>query len=257
MQAEPKFLGALTTTFTPPASCFGTTAAVGSDDIPFQMYTGGVAEADLVDSKYLHTECYPSGYPATGGDNFGAYFSPGVCPSGYTTAATMVDGVETRALCCLTGLLANDILGCTTSVTKSVLMATQFFTVAPGPLRPIETGVIKTGSSLLLIGSAIEIRFREGGNPAPTMDPQTTQSTTSYDTYVATGTGEGASFSKTRTTLSRVAPTTSRKGTSGGLSEGAKIGIGVSVPLIVLAAIVTGIVVFWRRRSARLRAARG
>jgi hypothetical protein len=166
MSAGSTFLGALMTTFTPPATCFGTRAAVGSDGIPFQMYTGGVTEADVIASGYLHTECYPSGYPATAGDNFGAYFSPGVCPSGYTTAATMVQGIETRAICCVTGLTVNDLLNCQTR--KSLVTASEFYTVAPGPNRPIETGA-KSGSKLILIGSAIEIRYRAGGNPTPTV----------------------------------------------------------------------------------------
>ena len=242
LTAEPTFLGAVTTTFTPPASCLGTTAAVDSNGIPFQMFTGGVAEGDIIASGYLHTECYPSAYPATAGVNFGAYFSPGVCPFGYTTAATMMNGSETRAICCISGLTANDLLNCQTSVTNSLLTASQFFTVEPGPLHPIETGA-KSAGSIELIGSAIEIRFQAGGIPSTTIQSQTTHSTTSSDTYVPNS--EGSTFTQTRTTLTLASQTSTGKPNSGS-STRAKIGIGLAVPGALLAAVATGmIVVLW------------
>lgn len=157
--AEPTFLGALTTTFTPPASCFGTTAAVDSDDIPFQMFTGGIGSDGGISSKYYRTECFPSGYKGNPLDNYGAYYSPGFCPYGYTTAATMIQSSETRAICCLEGLGANNLLGCTKSFTNGLLTASEYFTVAPSGPYPIETGVRSAGD-IDLLGCAIEVRNR-------------------------------------------------------------------------------------------------
>lgn len=79
--------GALTTTFTPPASCFTATTELGYG-----------AAASLVEGcKGLYgNECCPDGW------KFDNYFSPGVCPQGYTalTLPTTKQRVETTNMCC-------------------------------------------------------------------------------------------------------------------------------------------------------------
>jgi hypothetical protein len=253
------FLGSLTTTFTPPASCFSLTALVDSTGVPFQIYTGGFADALLATPPFPGTNCFPSAYPATGGDNWGPYFSPGVCPSGYSVASSTVDGSETRGVCCVSGLTANDFLNCQSSVTGS-LTASEFVTVKPGGPFPVETGE-KVGSSLLLIGSAIEIRWRDGGNPPPTIPPQTASSSTSSSSRSASehsNPDQGHTFTATGSTISvGIGPETGNPSPhASGVSTGVKIGVGVGVAVAILLALGIVGAFYLRRRSQRLAEAR-
>ncbi|KAF3932127.1 hypothetical protein ABW20_dc0107527 [Dactylellina cionopaga] len=248
--ASPIFLGPLTTTFTPPSSCFALTALVDSDGIPFQIYTGGFADALLATTPLQGTDCFPSVYPATAGDNWGPYFSPGVCPSGYTVASSSVNDTETRGICCISGLTANEYLNCQTSVTGS-LTASTFVTVKPSGPYPLETGETKVGSSLLLLGSAIEIRWRADGNPPPTAPPHTAISsaaTSSVTPFEYPNTVQGHGF----TAVGASPETESPSSQTGGLSTNVKIGIGVGVGAAALIAFgIIGGVYLHRRRQRR------
>lgn len=85
-------LGALTTTFTPSDSCssFQGYTAFATDD-GYYFVQGGLVK-----------DCFPSDY-----DPSGQYFySPGVCPRGYTVACSSMNQVdtltETISTCCPT-----------------------------------------------------------------------------------------------------------------------------------------------------------
>jgi hypothetical protein len=132
--------------------------------------------------------------------------------------------------------------------------------VKPGGPFPLETGE-KVGSSLLLIGSAIEIRWREGVNPPPTLPRQTaTSSSQSSSTThsVPSNTAQGHTFTVVGSPTS--AGIGSGTGTSSPqashLSTGAKIGLGVGVGAAVLLALGAVGGFYLRRRSQRLAAAR-
>jgi hypothetical protein len=93
---------ALTTTFTPPASCFGTNAII---DVLTTVCAGTLASCQylvLGQAPDGSKTCMPPGYTA-GGDYF---YSPGICPSGYTTACYSLNSVgsvtQTAATCCPT-----------------------------------------------------------------------------------------------------------------------------------------------------------
>lgn len=86
--------GPLTTTFTAPASC---TTATGLYQIwasnTFHFEQGPLASM---------ADCFPSGYDAAATSQ---YYSPGICPSGYTTACSSTDVLsaavtETAYTCC-------------------------------------------------------------------------------------------------------------------------------------------------------------
>lgn len=92
-------IGPLTSTFTPPASCSESTGW-------YKIWTPSVDSLGTTSQYYNDfrgpysvNDCLPSGYSP--GQN---YYSPGVCPSGYTSACTR-DGdfakpSETRIVCC-------------------------------------------------------------------------------------------------------------------------------------------------------------
>jgi hypothetical protein len=78
---------ALTTTFTPSASCFSEYYIISGD--PAFLSFGPPSTSD----------CLPSGWTVTS-----QYFSPGICPSGYSIACSTTINIgsvtETRATCC-------------------------------------------------------------------------------------------------------------------------------------------------------------
>ncbi|KAK4124048.1 hypothetical protein N657DRAFT_573286, partial [Parathielavia appendiculata] len=92
-------LGALTTAFTPPASCASSTGihivGCGAECVWW-------AEGPL--NSPAASACYPSSY----NPSLGHYYSPGVCLSGYTAACTprrtSGDVIETIQTCCPTAL---------------------------------------------------------------------------------------------------------------------------------------------------------
>ena len=72
-------VGPLTTTFTPPAQC---SSSMGVTSL---LPTGIIAQG-----PFNLQECYPSGYqPAS------IFYSPGVCPSGYTPACSRSNTIGT------------------------------------------------------------------------------------------------------------------------------------------------------------------
>lgn len=85
-------IGPLTTAFKPSSSCFSTL---------FQTTSNEVVLAPLG-----LTGCYPSGFSAAFATTSVslAYYSPGICPSGYAHATPVIDGLlgadETGVYCC-------------------------------------------------------------------------------------------------------------------------------------------------------------
>lgn len=76
-------MSALTTTFTRPASCTQTGIMYFPiDERRYFLLQGEPA---------VSTECYPSGYSP----ERTAFYSPGICPSGYTTACSALETSET------------------------------------------------------------------------------------------------------------------------------------------------------------------
>lgn len=78
---------ALTTVFTPPASCF---------DNSYTLYGSPVYVKDV---QVQSLECYPEGFRALW--SVGEPFSPGVCPESYVGASSSGgERDETKVLCC-------------------------------------------------------------------------------------------------------------------------------------------------------------
>ncbi|KAN0079616.1 hypothetical protein V8E54_004830 [Elaphomyces granulatus] len=95
---------ALTTTFVPPSSCLTDTYLYDSNPTQTFPYFYSLGPPDTSD-------CFPSGWgPATT-----AYFSPGVCPLGYSIACSNYNSIgtltETIATCCPSGYGCLNTLG--------------------------------------------------------------------------------------------------------------------------------------------------
>jgi hypothetical protein len=93
----------LTTTFTPPSNCLG--------QYDLDLYTSSSTPLrPVIHAPFpLYTKsCFPSSYVELVWDGYAYFYSPGVCPSGYTSACTpyllsipvAIASGETAAQCC-------------------------------------------------------------------------------------------------------------------------------------------------------------
>src|SRR4051794_33900106 len=87
----------LTTKFTPPASC---TSRWTYEASYYNSVPGGLLMQNVL-AQDLDTDCFPSGFAGYGRvPPVTQIFSPGACPSGYTTPAVFFDGGTTTEICC-------------------------------------------------------------------------------------------------------------------------------------------------------------
>ena len=93
---QPQVIQSLTTTLTPPSSCFDPTytlAPEGNDKVSGAVVKRGIQQTCYPPSFYL-TQTNTQSYSAAG------FYSPGVCPSGYATPTTSTSYSTTFATCC-------------------------------------------------------------------------------------------------------------------------------------------------------------
>jgi hypothetical protein len=222
--------GPLTTTFTPPADCTGN-VRLGlwppnpstSPSSPYGVNSYGVLRTPETCTPPRITTSTTWGLKT----ELYEYYSPGICPSGFTTAitpvlscaATPLRPSETAVFCCRSGYSvtprSDNVLLCTSTLTKPTLVTIEArgsdITATITPTVPIE--VLDNPVYLIVAGALAQ----------------------------STSAGEAES-------------TSSLSGS--GLSKDAKIAIGVAVPIVVIAiAATTGFYVFFRRRLAKLGAA--
>ncbi|KAI7781087.1 hypothetical protein LA080_015207 [Diaporthe eres] len=240
--------GPLTTTFTAPSSC---TTATGLYQIWPETERYYYEQGPLGS----RTECFPSGYDASPSQ----YYSPGLCPSGYTPACSSTDIVsstatETAYTCCPTaaaytcagtidGLDASEThLGCTTTFEGNIVIA-QITAISGGSTSLIQS---TTESAGVGIGAnSIAVRFRSGD----------------FNSHVATTTSPSTSAtqaSSNTATLSISSPTSpsgSGSTTHRAISTNQAIGIGVGAAAgVLIIAISAWLFLYLRRRKQRIRA---
>jgi len=220
-------LGPLTTLFTPASGCLETVTSVTpiADSIDGPLWVGAIA--NTIDPK-----CYPPSYRTD------YVFSPGICPSGWTSACSPQAGGQsqvfppsvTAAQCCPSGfscLTVNNTHDYAYCVSMPPNSAISVWAIATG-------GASSTVTNLPTIAT---IRAKP-----IFVAYQTT------DTLIANTT---PSLSPSPTSSTSVASTKTPSGSSG-LSQSAKIAIGVAVPVVtIFAAFVLGILVILYRHSNR------
>lgn len=201
----------------------------------------GLYQSSFLTMMDPQATCMPDGFKSQSE----AYFSPGlVCPSGYASACHDNTGVAslTTVTCCPT--LNSDVsLSCVTASTLKSVWATLFCTwIGPAsqktslPLTLSGNGVTSTvmrdfkspgginafGVRMVYQRTDLETTARQTGSTNPNPDP-----TASAGPEPTSGSPPSDPDS--------------------GLSTGAKVAIGVAVPLVVLA-ILAGALLWWRRR---------
>ncbi|KAI0130880.1 hypothetical protein F4814DRAFT_147176 [Daldinia grandis] len=239
-------LGPLTTSFTPPADCVASSA----------LYWVNTASTFY----WLHgrpgqSSCFPDDYSPYQNQ----YYSPGVCPSGYTRACEYISTEEdtivaTRATCCPQGNYEcaptsssysypwGPTLGCM-SVYRVDTETT--FTTIDGTLNGDEE--VGPLTSLFAPGTIMAYGVVIQNRPATT-------------TAEETATGVSGSLSDNSAPASETSPSTSTTTTAeaqpdsnGGakLSAGAAAGIGIGAAFVVLALGAVVLWMFWTRRRKR------
>ncbi|XDG03538.1 hypothetical protein ABKA04_003153 [Annulohypoxylon sp. FPYF3050] len=231
-------LGALTTSFTPPADCTASSA----------LYWVNTASTFY----WLHgrpgqSSCLPESYSPYQNQ----YYSPGVCPVGYTRACESIstggdNSFTTKATCCPQGNYVcastsssysypwGPTLGCMSVYRVDTQTS---FTTIDGTIAGDETA--GTAMSLRAPGTIMAYGVVIQNGPATSTEATTTTSGSQ------TSTGSVASETASSTTSAAA------DSTSHGLSSGAAAGIGVGVALGVMA--IGGVILwlFWSRRKKR------
>ncbi|KAL3419652.1 hypothetical protein PVAG01_08150 [Phlyctema vagabunda] len=234
-------LGPLTTQYAVPPSCLETY----TNNLYQTLYFGGVDFDTGV--SYVDTACHPP-RPTLSVDQAvdALYYSPGRCPSGWNYATTMHDvsagatstlslgASTTAALCCPGGYssyTSGNICGSSVSgsETRHVISATT------GPNHAYTVGDLSTTvlSETVIYGLGVPVWWQSADLPAftPTVNIASSAAALPNPTGSPTDTG---------TVVPPVKP--------GALSTGAKIGIGIGVPALVIALALGAYLVYARRK---------
>ncbi|KAH8901520.1 hypothetical protein GQ53DRAFT_757144 [Thozetella sp. PMI_491] len=240
---------ALTSTFVPSTSC--TVNIYNILDEKAQCVAGTVAAGCYYYQLGVSTstsDCFPSGWEPTST----AYFSPGICPSGYTTACSSVvssgAATETRATCCPKGYscqtgtdwpwFSTDL--CEYKVPSTVTFQYTTSIVGQGVVTTSHAG----GGQQAINAFGVQIRWQSTDFVSTTSTASTSASTGSSNSPAQTQTSGAQSD----------APSSAPAAASDGLPTGAKAGIGVGVALVVLL-LLAGVALLWRRRRSQKAAA--
>ncbi|KAJ9302099.1 hypothetical protein DTO271G3_965 [Paecilomyces variotii] len=228
----------LTTTFTPASSCLVDLYQVDNTE---GVYCGVGITTYLC--QYLQlgptstSACLPSGWN-TGST---AYFSPGICPSGYRQACSSTVNigtlVETRATCCPSGYF------CQTRTDWPWYSTDACTYVNTNPVPYTYTTTDNKGDYVTSTTTNVE-GFNAYG---VSIRYQAT------DFASAQKTSSSVPSTSSSSSSSRSAPTleTSSSSASNGLPTGAKVGVGVGCSVGVLLLILVGFLIFRLRSYTR------
>ncbi|KAJ6058184.1 uncharacterized protein N7446_007767, partial [Penicillium canescens] len=230
---------AMTTVFTPPASCSSswTFEPSGANNIASGLLLQNAAASDNADPN-----CFPSGYTHFGRQMASIAYSPGVCPVGYTTANLVIHNPVTTAQCCLSNFeyltvsMGEDstYAGCTSMLPSD---SSTIVTV-----RQVSGESTQVSGPITMWAQPIQIQLQATDASLFTTATSTSASASNSATATATSTSTSTSTSASG------APSSS---SGSGLSQGASIGIGVGVG--VGGALIIAVLAFWffRRRQTK------
>ncbi|KAH8647798.1 hypothetical protein BX600DRAFT_518213 [Xylariales sp. PMI_506] len=228
-------LGVLTTTFSPPSSCLSSFSDL--------YYT--LSGAALAVGPISTDGCFPDDFVPGSAH----YYSPGVCPLGYTSACAYLNSIgsatETIVTCCPTSLYCNTAPG---HSWETQMICESAITSLAGPFTVVNNGVTSSTVSMTFSnGGAVNaygyvIRY-QSTTATPGATGATTNPTTTPQQTASIPTSTSASTSATIVSSS-----------SGGLGSGAIAGIAVgSAAAALLMAGVVAWAYFLGRRSAMQR----
>ncbi|OCL05950.1 hypothetical protein AOQ84DRAFT_390542 [Glonium stellatum] len=272
--------GPITTYFDFPTSCLSTLTS--SSPLFFGHFY----------DSYVDPSCYPLGTlsasDVVGTDSWDLYYySPGYCPNGWRAVTTissvfpaslsigsiLYTGISlgpdtTAAICCPSGYQyasASETLPaghlCSTSLTENTVLSFLLPTNDGDKwlIGNISTTTWSTGE--YIFGDGIPIWWKSGDlsilSSAATATPPTSLSaSTSKASPTPTSTILPPTSTSTSTSARASTPLlSSQNSRSGGLSTGTEIGISVAIPVAIIAILVFGILIYFRRHRRANRTA--
>ncbi|KAK5999738.1 hypothetical protein QM012_005144 [Aureobasidium pullulans] len=256
--------------FTPPPSC---STHWTYEDQSANSVTGGLLLQNAWAGQGF-ISCYPAGFDGWGrAPSFIEVFSPGACPTGYTTANNYYDGATTTAVCCLSkfgytnfissvnaGDKTAQFYGCTSIftndgpttvfassgtnvITSSLDGSTAIFTVVSGLItmwaQPITVAFQSSDLSLFTTSSpSISSALSATISKSTSTSSSTSSSSSSGSSSTITSSGTVATTSPAAT-----------KVPSSGPSDGVIAGIVIGA-MAAIALIASAIFLFRRQRRA-------
>lgn len=239
----------LTTVFTPPSSCLGSTFTLspsGSD-----IYASGTV------TRGLAPECFPSyfrsvyeqgtipGSPGSNSTTYESFYSPGICPSGYTTETAQITSSMLLGTCCPSGYT----VGLFTFVaTEGPVRQVCVHTIMQDVVTLIAAGASnqKMSSPAVAVASAVQIAYDLNDQSIFAM-PTTHSSTNSNATPSGVSPVESSDVKASTATP----PAAVSRGLDSGVKAG--IGVGVSLAVILVLAGASLVTLRWRKRRQHER----
>ena len=224
-------VGPLPTTFTPPVTCNSITAIIDSWTPNNNVATTETLLNAGANDWVPNYNCLPPGYNFTLGA--AQYYSPGICPSGWYMALGMTSTeadfrpknaavpVETIGICCPTGYNFDEN-ACTSNLISSTIAAAYWYGNGAAGTITLTTETTAVGSNTVY-AILIEVRWQA----SDIIGSQTSSVSQTSRSQTSSGIQPNSTSSIHPSTLSH------------GLSGGAKIGIGLGIPLAFL--LLTGL----------------
>ncbi|CAI7629885.1 unnamed protein product [Penicillium bialowiezense] len=232
---------AMSSQFTPPASCSSswTFEPSGANGIANGLLLQNAHASDNADPN-----CFPSGYSQYERNEPTIVYSPGFCPSGYSSADLVIHGPVTTAICCLSDFkyLTIPTRGTTFAGCTSMFPSSNSTIVT---VRQVSTESTQVSGPITMWAQPIQVQLQASDSSL------FVSATTTSNSASSTATGTKGSSSPTSTTGSGSGSGDSSDSGSGGLSTGASIGIGVGVGVGALIVIAGLAFWFFRRRQAQ------
>ncbi|KAF1976437.1 hypothetical protein BU23DRAFT_630290 [Bimuria novae-zelandiae CBS 107.79] len=268
--------GPISTYFAPPSSCTAT-LTLQQTLTPAPDY-GNLFAAHWFD-PYLDSSCHPAGsLTQDGGLNSAGwedyYYSPAVCPQGWKTGSQYTSSVRARdgdgffryatlgpqvtaAVCCPSGWEHNEQYGhlCVSPLTRDQVVRYWHPTNkgANGYDRGwVSTSTLASKSSVLADGFQVwwhssDLEMLASATNAPVSPTFSTPVSPTFSTPVSPIFSTPASQTSSQSTSgSTLSPS---EDNTGGLSQGAKIGIGVGVSLVAVIGLAALLLVLRNRRK--------
>ncbi|KAG0647689.1 hypothetical protein D0Z07_6513 [Hyphodiscus hymeniophilus] len=239
-------LGPLTSAFSAPTDCNSLTVSFDGTS-SYAPYAYPRLFSSIANS------CFPSGYPLGGEavtktfapysyQDQHVYYSPGLCPSGWLKNTAGSNGAETTVFCCPSGFNPHTTPAVSGGASSTYCLSSVASTVITTIAYTGDGAVAGDGftSTFTFTGSvmpagAVWVRYKDSDFPSSASTTASGSSSTSTGLNPL-GTGNFA-----------VTPTPS------GLPTGAKIGLALGIPLVViLAASIFAFIFIRRRRRNRI-----
>ncbi|EPS45559.1 hypothetical protein H072_470 [Dactylellina haptotyla CBS 200.50] len=265
----------LTTVFTPDPTCSTDYLLFPQSSTPTLRlawaYTFLITESPQ--STSTNTACEPSSIEAVLKRERQSAFSPGICASGFTTATSSFISGTMHAYCCLSGYGIPDSLDKRYFQESAALDLVQCVRYMSTTVRNI--GVIGTqtrlSGRLLYVASTTSLSppvivqhdahsvawqprdLTAFAEATPTLNTLVLEESLAADSLglgapKGTTSGGRASISTSGSTSAPTSDATNVESGSGGMSNGAKIGIGLGVGIVAALLLGVGVYFYFRRR---------